>query len=356
MKSTKSLLVISICYLLHIASYAQTIIYKSAIAGFYNCENLYDTLNDPDSNDEEFLPDGPRHYTGSIYRDKIARLAKVIAAIGTEVNPDGPALLGVAEIENRTVLNDLAQHPLLQSRHYRMVHYNSKDARGVDVALLYNPKYFIPDSSRKLQVQLPPSPLSTAVNTPHYTRDILWIKGKLDNEIIHIYVNHWPSRLGGATHSFPARAAAAATCKKHLDSILLAEPGAKALIMGDLNDDPVNRSVTGILQATGKRKAVTPANLFNPWMELYKKGAGTLAYQDAWCLFDQVILSHAFLERKQAGFFFYKARIFRKREMIEQEGRYKGYPKRTWDGFTYHGGYSDHFPVYTILLKKSMQR
>jgi hypothetical protein len=355
MDNTKLLLVIAICYLLHTVSYAQTTLYKSAIAGFYNCENFYDTLNDPGTNDEEFLPNGPRHYTGSIYHDKIAHLAKVIAAMGTEVNPDGPALLGVAEIENRAVLTDLVQHPLLQARHYGIVHYNSRDARGVDVALLYNPKYFTPDSSQILRVQLPPAPSASGGSTPHYTRDILWIKGRLDGETIHIYVNHWPSRLGGETHSFPARATAARACKQHLDSVLLAEPGAKALVMGDLNDDPVSRSITTILLAVDNPTAVLPGGLFNPWGAFYKKGAGTLAYQDAWCLFDQVMLSHAFLDRQQKGFFFYRARIYKKEEMIEQAGRYKGYPKRTWDGFTYHGGYSDHFPVYTILLKKLQQ-
>jgi hypothetical protein len=135
----------------------------------------------------------------------------------------------------------------------------------------------------------------------------------------------------------------------------LAEPGAKALVMGDMNDDPVSRSITTILLAVDNPTAVVPGGLFNPWGALYKKGAGTLAYQDAWCLFDQVMLSYAFLDRQQKGFFFYRARIYKKEEMIEQAGRYKGYPKRTWDGFTYHGGYSDHFPVYTILLKKLQQ-
>ena len=338
--------------LLHFAGalHAQTASYQPVIIGFYNCENLYDTLNDPQTTDEEFLPEGSRRYTGMVYRDKIARLAKVIEAIGTETDTTGLTLLGVAEIENRAVLTDLINHPCLKKRCYNIIHYDSKDVRGVDVALLYHPARFIPDTSRSLRVTLPSS--FDKENNTHYTRDILWVKGKLGGETIHIYVNHWPSRLGGIVHSFPARAAAAQTCKKHVDSVLLAEPGAKVLIMGDLNDDPNAPSVTHILRATGQREKLIPDALFNPWLQVYKKGAGTLAYQDAWSLFDQVILSHAFLSRTQNGWFFYRAGIFKKKEMTELSGRYKGYPKRSWDGLQYNYGYSDHFPVYITLLKR----
>lgn len=321
--------------------------YKPMVVSFYNLENFYDTIDNPIVNDEEFLPSGPRNYNSPIFWDKVNKLATVISQIGIEINPDGPAILGVAEIENDTVLNDLVRHKLIEKRNYKIVHYDSRDIRGVDVGLLYNPKYFKPEASDKLFVQLP-----GGSKDAYYTRDILWVKGKLDGETVHFYVNHWPSRSGGEERSAPAREAAAQVCKNHMDSILKLEPDARIIIMGDLNDDPVNNSVAGILNAKGKQKDVRKGGLFNPWTELYRRGIGTLAYQDAWGLFDQIIISHPFLEKEQNGSFFYQQHIFRREYMVENKGRYKGYPMRTWDGNTYRGGYSDHFPTYIVLLKK----
>jgi len=321
--------------------------YKTAIIGFYNLENFFDTIDNPNINDDEFTPKGPRNYNGDIYKNKVLHLATVISQIGTDKNPDGPAILGVAEVENDTVLNDLVHQKLIEKRNYKIVHYDSKDARGIDVGLLYNPKYFTVEASDKLFVQLP-----GGSKDAYYTRDVLWVKGKLDGETIHIYVNHWPSRVGGEERSAPARAAAAMVCKNHIDSIAKADGYQKVIIMGDLNDDPVSPSVVEVLKAKGRIKDVFKGGLFNPWTELYKKGIGTLAYQDAWGLFDQIIISYPWLNRDQEGFFYYKQQIFNKEYMVENIGRYKGYPMRTWDGNTYRGGYSDHFPTYIIVLKK----
>ena len=321
--------------------------YKVAVIGFYNLENFYDTLDNPMVNDEEFLPSGPRNYSGTVYKDKVLHLATVISEMGTNINTDGPALLGVAEVENDTVLNDLVHHPLLIKRGYKIVHYDSKDIRGVDVGLLYNPKYFTVENSDKLFVQLP-----GGTKDAYFTRDILWVKGKLDGETIHVYVNHWPSRSGGEERSAPARNAAAQVCRNHMDSILKIEPNAKFVVMGDLNDDPNNESVAKIINAKGKADDVRKGGMFNPWMDLYKKGIGTLAYQDAWGLFDQILISHPWLSKDQKGYFFYQQHIFNKEYMVENIGRYKGYPMRTWDGNRYRGGYSDHFPTYLIFLKK----
>lgn len=321
--------------------------YKVAVIGFYNLENFYDTLDNPMVSDEEFLPSGPRNYDGTIYKDKVLHLATVISQMGTTINPDGPALLGVAEVENDTVLNDLVHHPLIAKREYKIVHYDSKDARGVDVGLLYNPKYFTVENSDKLFVQLP-----GGTKDAYYTRDILWVKGKLDGETIHVYVNHWPSRSGGEERSAPARNAAAQVCRSHMDSILKIEPDAKFVVMGDLNDDPINESVAKIINAKGKVSDVRKGGMFNPWTDLYKKGIGTLAYQDAWGLFDQILISYPWLSKDQKGYFFYQQHIFNKEYMVENIGRYKGYPMRTWDGNRYRGGYSDHFPTFLIFLKK----
>ncbi len=320
--------------------------YRSAIIGFYNLENLYDTVNNSRTNDEEFLPGGVRNYNSAIYFDKLGKLATVISQMGAEVNPDGPAILGVAEIENDTVLHDLARQKLIEKRNYQIVHYDSKDIRGVDVALLYNPKYFKVEASDKLFVQLP-----GGTKDAYFTRDILWVKGKLDGETIHIYVNHWPSRSGGEQRSAPARNAAAQVCRNHIDSIAKTEPNAKVIVMGDLNDDPTNESVAVIINAKGREKDVSKGGMFNPWTELYKKGIGTLAYQDAWGLFDQIIISQPFLDKEQKGFFYYAQRIFNREYLVENNGRYKGYPMRTWDGNSYRGGYSDHFPTYLVMLK-----
>ncbi|MCX8020752.1 MAG: endonuclease/exonuclease/phosphatase [Chitinophagaceae bacterium] len=320
--------------------------FKSAIIGFYNLENLYDTVDNPSINDEEFTPFGPKNYNGEIYRDKLNKLAKVIAEMGADLNPDGPAILGVCEVENDTVLNDLANHPMLAQRKYRYVHYNSPDERGVDVALLYNPKYFRPDTSKNLFVQIP-----GGAKDAFFTRDILWIKGTLDGEIIHVYVNHWPSRRGGEERSEPAREAAASVARRHMDSVLKHEPDPKFILMGDLNDDPTNKSVTKVIGARAQRKNLKPGEMYNPWTELYKKGIGTLAYQDSWALFDQILISSAWLNVHQNGFFFYKNFIFNKDYMVENMGKYKGYPMRTWDGNRYRGGYSDHFPTYIVVLK-----
>jgi len=331
--------------------HAQKQNYKVAVVAFYNLENFYDTINNPMVNDDEFTPQGEKNYNSKIYFTKIDRLATVLSGIGTDekvFNQDGAALIGVAEIENDTVLNDLIHHPLLKKRNYQIVHYDSKDARGVDVALLYNPKYFKVEDSKALFVKLP-----GGAKEAYYTRDVLWVKGKFDGETVHLYVNHWPSRLGGEERSAPARAAAAMVCKKHMDSIAKADGEQKVIIMGDLNDDPISPSITEVLKAKGKATDVQPGGIFNPWTELYKKGIGTLAYQDAWGLFDQIMINYPWLNKSQNGFFYYQQFIYNREFMKENTGRYKGYPMRTWDGNTYRGGYSDHFPTYLILLKRT---
>lgn len=326
---------------------AQTKQYRSAVLAFYNLENLFDTTDNTLINDEEFLPNGIRNYNTRIYQDKLSKLATVIAQIGADFNSDGPALLGVSEIENDTVLSDLVKQAPIASRQYRWVHYDSKDARGVDVGLLYNPQYFKPETSDKLYVPLP-----SGSKDAYYTRDILWVKGKLDGETIHVYVNHWPSRSGGEKRSEPGRIAAAQVCRSHIDSIFLAEPSAKIVVMGDLNDDPIDKSVYQVLQANANAELPTHQSLFNPWWDLYKKGIGTLAYQDAWGLFDQIILSRPWLPKKQDGFFLYKPQVFNREFLVENNGRYKGYPMRTWDGNSYRGGYSDHFPSYILVIRE----
>jgi len=327
-------------------TFAQQNVEVAAI-GFYNLENLFDTIEDPDINDEDFLPDGNYKYNTYVYNDKLKNLSQVISEMATEITPDGVVLLGVSEIENKSVLIDLVKHSNIAKRNYQIVHYDSPDERGIDVALLYNPKYFTVLESKNLYVQLPDR--DGEVN---YTRDVLWVKGTLLGEEMHVFVNHWPSRRGGEAKSSPLRELAAAVAKKKIDEILAKNKNAKIVLMGDLNDDPVNNSVKKVIGAKGNIAQVKKGEMYNPWMSMYKNGTGTLAYRDAWNLFDQIIISSGISDEKTNGFRFYKAKIFSKPYMFNTDGKYKGYPKRAYSWGKYVGGYSDHLPTYIYLVRE----
>jgi hypothetical protein len=321
--------------------------YQVCIVAFYNLENFYDTIDNPIVNDDDFTPNGIKHYTGAVFLDKVNKLATVISQIGTAISADGPVLLGVAEIENDTVLTTLVQHPFLRNRRYRIIHFDSQDARGVDVALLYQPTYFVPEKASKLFVALPGNSKEA-----FYTRDILYVQGRLAGERIHLYVNHWPSRRGGEVRSAPAREAAAKVCRQHANTIFDTIPDARIILMGDLNDDPDCPSLTRVLGAKGKKAEVKPQGWFNPWLEPYQKGIGTLANRDSWGLFDQILLSQAWLDTTRPGLFYHHATIFARDFMKEDHGPFKNYPMRTWDGNVYRGGYSDHFPTFVVLGRR----
>jgi hypothetical protein len=319
---------------------------NTAIVAFYNFENLYDTIDQDHVQDEEFTPAGTKNYKGYIYIEKLAHLDDVVSLIGTEFNPDGAAIIGTAEIENKSVLKDFVKQEKVKNRNYQIVHYDSKDARGVDVALLYNPKYFKVINSQKIYVDLS----SKGESSP--TRDILWVKGMLMGEIVHVFVNHWPSRRGGEEISLEKRCLAASFCRKVIDSIQLEDPLAKIIVMGDLNDDPNSPSVTDCLKALGSKEKAKDGYLYNPFLDYYSKGIGTLAYNDSWNLFDQIMVSEPFLNNKPNEIGFKNAYIFSKSFMTNITGAFKGYPLRTYVGDTYAGGYSDHFPTYIVLTKK----
>jgi hypothetical protein len=317
---------------------------ENIVIAFYNLENLYDTIDNPMVNDDEFLPNGAKRYSGDIYRDKLFKLATVLNNIGKTHSRKGASIIGVAEIENDTVLYDLTRHFLLYQYNWRFIHYDSKDARGVDVALFYNPKDFMPQFAKTIEVLLPGKSKESAT-----TRDILYVKGQLKEEWIHVLVNHWPSRRGGEERSAPARASAAASCKKTIDSIQAIDPHAKIILMGDLNDNPTDKSIRKTLNAVGTVKGIYHNQLYNPWESFYENGMGTLANRDVWGLFDQILLSASFLDSSRWGLQFKNAHIYSKPFMTEPEGKFKGYPMRTWEGNTYRGGFSDHFPTYVVL-------
>lgn len=322
--------------------------YQVACIGFYNLENLFDTEDSPDTDDAEFTPQGANKWTDALYADKLKNMAQVLAVMGTDVTPDGPAILGVCEIENRRVLEDLSAQPSIRDRNYKVVQFNSPDRRGVDVGFMYQPKYFTPTESRPLHVWGP----DAAKGDTLFTRDVLYVKGLLVGEPIHVFVNHWPSRRGGEERSSPLREFAAGVARAVIDSILLKEPNAKIFVMGDLNDFPINKSVRKVMMAVEKPNKVKSKEFFNPWYAPYKKGVGTTAYQDSWGLFDMILLSKGTLNKADTGFHYHKSRIVNDAFLIQKTDRYKGYPFRTFSNGNYQGGYSDHFPVVIYLIKK----
>ncbi|GJM32242.1 MAG: endonuclease [Saprospiraceae bacterium] len=321
--------------------------YQIGAIGFYNFENLFDTEDDPVINDDDFTPQGDNLYTDVIYQEKLSHLARVVSELATEKTPDGVALLGVAEIENRKVLEDFVIQPKIIDRNYQIVHFDSPDRRGIDVALLYQPKYFKVIESKALPVML-----YRADSSRIYTRDILYVAGEFNGEPMHVFVNHWPSRRGGQAASQPLRNAAAFVCKQVCDSLLNVDPLAKIMIMGDLNDDPVSPSVKSVLDAKGKKEQVRKKGFYNPLYTYFKKGIGTLAYQDAWSLFDQIIVSNGLISKQAEGYHYYQAVVHNPKYLVQKTGHFKGYPFRTFSGNAYLGGYSDHFPVYIYVIKE----
>ena len=341
------LLIISITLILIREGHAQKM-HVSAIA-FYNFENLFDTLDDRKNwGDNEFLPGGVYNYTGDVYQQKLHNLASVISQLATDVTPDGPAIIGTAEIENEHVLADLVNQPALKGR-YRFIHFDSYDSRGIDVAMLYNPEYFKVLHAEALYVDI-----SKAGGVKGgKTRDVLYVKGILAGDTIHVFVNHWPSRRGGTSASEPLRAIAANVCKKAIDALTY-NAEAKIILMGDLNDDPTDKSVTTVLGAKGSSSKVLSTHLYNPWVHYFKKGHGTLGHDDRWNLFDQIILSGSFLKKNgidDKRWHYYKSEVFRKDYLLEKFGRYKGYPKRSFINNRWNNGYSDHLPVIVYLVK-----
>jgi len=327
--------------------YGQDKKYEATCIGFYNFENLFDTEDDPSIKDEEFLPTGKRLWSQALYQEKLSNMAKVVAMMGTNVTPDGPAILGVCEVENLKVLDDFVKEPAIAARDYQIVHHDSPDKRGIDVALLYQQKYFKLSTVKPYNLGRVRSKKDTL-----YTRDILLVSGILNGEPTHIVVNHWPSRSGGENKAAEDRNRAGQICKSITDSLYLDDPQCNIIIMGDLNDDPSSPSVKKFLEAKGKIAATSMGGLFNPLYSFYRKGNGTTAYRDSWGAFDQIIISHSLIDNQEGQMKFYQAEIFKQPWMMQTKGTYKGYPKRTFSGDLYNGGYSDHLPVIVYLVKE----
>jgi hypothetical protein len=319
--------------------------YLITSVGFYNVENLYDTIDQPEISDEEFTPNGPNRWNSPRYNKKIEQLAEVLTQLGAETNPDGAAAIGLCEIENRSVLEDLIRSPKMKSRNYQIVHYDGPDNRGVDVAFLYQPKYFKYISSKSIRVKL-------EGEDARPTRDELLVCGELAGEKVYFMVCHWPSRRGGEKISAPKRMSAALTAKNIIDSILKIEPEAKIMLMGDLNDDPNSPSIVKGLNTVKEKSKIVNGQMFDCMLPLFEQGIGTLSYNDNWNLFDQMIVTPAFVRYDFNSWRAYKAKIFNKAFLVQESGNFKGTPYRTYAGGNYQGGYSDHFPVYLYLVKE----
>ena len=313
---------------------------------FYNLENLFDTIDDPETFDEDYTPSGALRYSSHDYSKKLYQLASVICGLGRQSDQRGPHILGVSEVENKEVLKDLIAQPCLDSLSYAFLHEDSPDLRGIDVALIYREDLFFPMSYNSHEVRI-----WNDHGNRIYTRDILWVHGILDSEEIHLLVNHWPSRRGGASRSAPKRMKAAIVNQKIVGQIRNQEPNAKILILGDFNDDPKDRSmIVGLGAKT--RKRLDSTGFYSPMIPLFKKGYNTLVYRDQIHLFDQILLSSNFLESNaNAGFKFSGAGIYNPSVLSIREGKYRGYPNRSFQNGKYNGGFSDHYPVYVELIK-----
>lgn len=373
--------------------------FKAATVGFYNLENLFDTKisagyvdgtkspEDPNyhisisvdeiSNydtvmfrgpytfeavagkkiirplilqKEEFSPNGKKLWTEDRYQQKLKNLSKVISELGREQTNDAPVIVGITEVENRQVVEDLINQPALKRYNYGIVHHNTFDARGIDVALIYQKLRFVVTKVKPYEVEI-----YNEDGYRIYTRDVLRVTGLLDGEEITFLINHWPSRSGGEQVSMPRRKKAAEVMKSVFDEIRAENPNAKIIAMGDFNDDPVSPSVKEVVGTVGRKESVKESDIFNPMESLYKKGFGTLGYRDSWNLFDQFMVTGTLVEKnkKYDSYKIYKTEIYSPSYLIAQEGQYKGYPKRMYSGDTYYAdGYSDHFPIYTILLRE----
>lgn len=311
---------------------------------FYNLENLFDTINNSKILGEEFTPAGPIKWNTQKYNSKLKNMSYAISQIGLDYSPTGVAIIGVSEIENRTVLEDLIKQPDLVKRGYEIVHYDSPDLRGVDVGLLYDPSKFVVTNSKSYRLH--------TTDTAFLTRDQLMVSGYLMGEKVHVIVNHWPSRSGGELRSQPKRNAAAGLTRSIADSLFKVDPKARIIIMGDLNDDPFNESCAKILGAKKEIMEVKEGELYNTLWKTLDMGVGSLAYNDQWNLFDQIIVSNELANGNRSKLKLWKAEVFNRSFLIQQEGRFKGSPLRTQAGGVWLNGYSDHFPTLIYLVKE----
>lgn len=292
-------------------------------AVFYNVENLFDTINDPATADEEFLPLADRAWNGDRYRAKLQLIASTLA----NITPQMPTLVGLAEVENRVVLQDLLQTMPLNTSHYQICHYDSSDERGIDVALLYRPDRFHYLGSRSIKAP-----------TENPTRDMLTVWGEMDGHPTFIVVVHWPSRIGGVRFTESERRACARQVREVVDSVMIQNPATRIIVMGDMNDNPRDKSITEDLRAT--RRPTQPTELYNPFAEVRR---GSSVYDGRWNKYDNIVVSINTpllpIDGKR------RAAVYRHPSLLTKRGT----PRPTYDGTDHNGGASDHLPIYIVI-------
>lgn len=336
---------------------------RSFVIGFYNLENLFDTEHDPGKNDYQFLPDGSNQWTEAKYEKKLHNMATVIRAMADE-NGAFHSILGISEVENRHVIEDLVSQKEIAGANFQIVHYDGPDRRGVDVALLYRPEHFKLLESRSIPFTFDEDSeirftLSKEEQADFRTRDILCVRGLLDGEMWAFFVAHLPSRIGGKGADLRPRGAEI----MYRESMKLMQqyPGIKIAAMGDMNDNPSDPSMAVYMHGRELPSQVGPKDFFSPFLSMLKAGYGSLAYRGEWNIYDIIVVNEPVLNapegttrivplinKKKSQFY---GRIFNKPFMTQQEGQYKGTPFRTFSNGAFVGGYSDHYPTYIIVSK-----
>lgn len=304
---------------------------------FYNLENLFDLVDNQHTNDNDFLPTAAKKWTPKRYDNKLIKLGFAISNIGRRETGKHPAIVGLAEVENAKVIEDLIASKHLEDCNYGYIHYDSLDERGIDVALIYDTTAFEVLHSETFTIQL-----TDDDGSPDYTRDILLVSGLLDGENMHVIVNHWSSRREGEKETEPKRMASSEKVGEIISSLRIENEGAKIIVIGDFNDDPHSNSI---------KRLVEGSDLFNPMETLKSFNRGTTKHNWQWNLFDQILISTNFFKTSDKLFEYSSANIFDEDFLKLFNGKYKGSPFRTYVGKKYKGGYSDHFPVYAIFKK-----
>ena len=355
-KPIKLLLALALAALQCSCVYAQK---QSHVIGYYNLENLFDTYDDPTRNDEEFLPEGKNKWTPAKYAKKISNMARVIRAMHDD-NGCWHTILGVSEVENRLVLEDLVCDPQIKDADYQIVHYDSPDRRGIDVALLYDPRKFTLLDSESLPFTFMDSRVEFTLTQEAMdyfrTRDVLMVRGMIADEMFAFFVLHSPSRIGGKGGDLRSRMCEIAY--ERADELEAEYPGIKIVVMGDMNDNPTDDSQKVWLHGKATIEEMRPGDFFCPYERMLADGYGSLAYQGSWNIYDIQQVNYDLAVAPEGGFRIrpivkgkYYGRVFKKPFMTQQDGQYKGQPFRTFSNGAFIGGYSDHYPTYIVISK-----
>lgn len=354
----RSFIVAALLLLMSLSASAQKT-QQNYVIGFYNLENLFDTYDDPVKNDNEFLPEGKNKWTQAKYEKKLHNMAKVIRSMADN-NKRWHTILGISEIENRLVIEDLVSQPEIADANYQIVHYDSPDRRGVDVALLYKPDQFTYLDSESIPFDFNSDIDFSDTDTSYFkTRDILMVHGLIAGEHFAFYVAHLPSRIGGKGGNLRSRGAE--IIYNHSREMEAKYPGIKIVAMGDMNDNPTDDSMAKYLHGQERLENVTPTEFYSPYISMLKAGYGSLCYQGVWSIYDLELVNYNLAHAPDGGLKIqpvtknhgkeYYGVVFKRPWMTTQKGQYKGYPFRTFSNGAFVGGYSDHYPTYIVIGK-----